>query len=207
MTTIYDVFVWAALVQVADPFTGVTRPLLFCFSEGKWFFAAQGASLLWITSLLSADGDPQMWGTDGTHVYQLFGSATGAITYRIMTKLFDFGDMTQVKEWTRVGIDFNSTNAVSVSLTAENEFGAKAQSAFVTPTNQIIWTGLGSAVLTFTGAGGVAIVWIANGLQLVRQQVQGGMIGRYFGVTLTGTSSPYTLSGLAMQVRPGAQWN
>jgi hypothetical protein len=49
---------------------------------------------------------------------------------------------------------------------------------------------------------------VTAGLQLFRQQVTGGLLGRYLGATLTGTSAPFTLSALQMQIKPsGAEWN
>jgi hypothetical protein len=203
VTTIYDVFVWCALVPITDPFDGTTRSILLCFAQGKWFFADQGA-LTWITGLLSDDGDPEIWGTDGHNVFKLFADAATTIDYRIMSKLFDFGSALQRKQWLRVGLEINSSSAVSATLTAETEENAKAVSLPLTGANVVSFVGAGP--ITFVGAG--PIQFVTAGLQLFRQQVTGGLLGRYLGATLTGTSAPFTLSALQMQIKPsGAEWN
>jgi hypothetical protein len=52
------------------------------------------------------------------------------------------------------------------------------------------------------------VQWITTGLQLVRQQMPGGLIGRYLGLDLTGTSAPYTMSAIQLQIKPtGKEWN
>ena len=203
VVTLFDVFTWLALVTITDPFSATPRTVLLCFSQGKWFLASQG-TLTWISALQSQDGDPQVWGTDGHNVFQLFGNAASPITYRIMTKLFDFGLGVQRKQWLRVGFEFNSSSAVSATLTAENELNASAVTIPLSAANVVQWVGAGP--VQWVGSGPVQ--WITTGLQLVRQQMPGGLIGRYLGLDLTGTSAPYTMSAIQMQIKPtGKEWN
>src|SRR5215510_16167620 len=65
--TIFNVFVAATLVTSVDTTggTGTSRPLLLCFTQGKWFVATQRTTLTWITSVV-VNGSPQFWGTDGS---------------------------------------------------------------------------------------------------------------------------------------------
>lgn len=202
-TTIFDVFLWCALVGLVDPFGRGTIPVLLCFSQGKWFLARQG-TLTWITPVISALGDPQVWGTDGTNIFQLFADPDAPIAYRIMSKLFDFGSGVQYKQWLRVGFEFNSSSAVSATLTAENERNASAATIPLTSANIISFVGAGPIVFVGTGP----ITFVAAGLQLVRQQMPGGLLGRYLALDLTGTSSPYIMSAIQMQIKPeGKEWN
>jgi len=202
-TTIFDVFLWCALINLVDPFGRGTIPILLCFSQGKWFIARQG-TLTWITPVISSLGDPQVWGTDGTNIFQLFADASAPIAYRIMSKLFDFGSGVQYKQWLRVGFEFNSSSAVSATLTAENERNSSAATIPLSSANIISFVGAGPIVFVGTGP----LTFVAAGLQLVRQQMPGGLLGRYLALDLTGTSSPYIMSAIQMQIKPeGKEWN
>src|SRR3989442_792546 len=67
------------------------RPLQILFTGGKWCFASQG-NVTWITDVL-VNGVAQAWGTDGTHVFQLFGAPDSQnVTYKIQWKLSPFGN-------------------------------------------------------------------------------------------------------------------
>lgn len=200
VTSLYDVFLYCQLVRLTDPFGNAERPLLLCFGSGKWFFADQG-SLTWVTTAIGLNGKPIIWGTDGSHVYQVFGAAdTTAVDYKIVTKLYPFGLSVLEKEWLRVGLEFDSDQVVTVSLTGENEFRSQALNGLVVALNTITFVGTG--VITFTGTG--PITWVGDGLQIVRQSA--GMVGRYLGLTLEGSSAPFVLSSIAWEIKRGTGW-
>jgi hypothetical protein len=204
--TVDNIFVWCVLVTYADPALG-NRPLLLCFAQGKWFFASPNLAttgLTWITSLL-VNGTPQLWGTDGTRLFQLFATHALPVTYLLKTKLWDFGDSSERKQGNRVGLEFQSDNLVQTTVTVENENAARNQTITAFPQNTITFTGLAGAALTFTGLGGVPLVWLASGIVLARSQVQ--ILGDYLGLTLAGTSMNFTLSAILWQISRGGKWN
>lgn len=89
-------------------------PLVAGFVQGKWFFAAQG-DLTWITTV-TVNGVAQAWGTDGTAIYQLFGAdLCTAVSYKIMSKLYDHGSAVTEKALTKLGIELR-TQPVSVGV-------------------------------------------------------------------------------------------
>ena len=198
--TVHNVFIWAVLVPYVPPLTGVgaARRLLLCFAQGKWFFASL-TGLTWIGSVV-IDGQPTIWGTTGTTLTRLFADATVPVTYTAKSKLFDFGDSTQVKLMNHVGLEFSSEHVVTPTLQVENE--TVQQAVPVTAANLITWMGLGPIV--FSGA--AALTWVKAGLQMVRWARDLGMRGRYLGYTLSGTEPVWTLSGAAMEVRAGGKW-
>src|SRR5262245_3796509 len=205
--TIYNVFTVVTLVTSTDSIggTGSARPILLCFTQGKWFLATQGTSLKWVTSVVVA-GSPQMWGTDGSAVFQLFKDTATTVTYTLKTKVWDFGLWTQAKEWVRVGLEFQANMLVTPSLTLENEHFGKAQTFTTFAQNTLVFIGSGGLVLTFTGAGNNPIIWITAGLVLGKRAT-GGMLGHYFGLTITGTSTAFTLSAIALQIKLGGEWD
>lgn len=201
--TVHNVFIWAVLVPyVPPPGTGVgaARALLLCFAQGKWFFMSETA-LTWITSVV-VDGQPTLWGTDGDALFQLAADPTEPVDYVIKGKLFDFGDATQQKLLNRIGMEFLSDNAVSPTLTVENEY-TEQMVELVGGGNALTFMGQNLVPLTFTNN----LMFVSGGLQLIRQGRDIGLRGNYLGMTLTGTEPVWTLSGLAMEIRAGGKWN
>src|SRR5262249_3645410 len=160
--TIYNVFVAATLVTSVDTTggTGASRPLLLCFTQGKWFVATQRTTLTWITSVV-VNGSPQFWGTDGSGVYQLFKDTATAVPYVLKTKLWDFGAWPQIKELLRVGMEFTSSMVVAPSLLTENEAVSLPQ-AFTPLGTSFTWTGLGGGTVTWTGPGGATLTSVTR---------------------------------------------
>jgi hypothetical protein len=206
--SVYSLFIWAGLVKMVDPLTFITRTMLICFSTGKWFLAAQG-NLVWIAAVTSSNGQNQIWGTDGSTIYQIFGDEITSpplsqnVTWKLVGKLWDFGLGVQQKELLRVGIDFNSANPVAITLTVENERTSVTSTPVVTGAAIITFVGLGP--ITFVGSG--PITFTAGGFQLVRTGGTGTMIiGQYLGLTLAGTCPPFILNMIAVQIKKGGEW-
>jgi hypothetical protein len=203
IVSINNVFVWAVLVTYTDPLTNVPRPVLLCFSRNAWFIGSQG-SLTWIASLVNlSTGAPELWGTDGTHIFKCFaGTVAGA--YKVMTKLYDFGRFWEQKQLLRLAVEVQNIGAsFQLNAAAVNELGISTTIPLVPTTTVLQFTGLAGANLNFTGAGGLAIVWI-----IPSQDVWGSasLKGDYIGINLTGTSLPFVISGLAMNYKWWGEW-
>lgn len=200
--TVHNVFVWAVLVPYTDPDLGL-RSLLLCFTAGKWFFAAAGTTLVGLTSVL-VNALPQMFTSNGTQIFRLFSRETEPVTYKIQSKLYDFGDSTQMKQFNRFGLELQSDNVVQPLVTIENELPSDDQNVSITTQNTITFTGLGGAVITFVGVG--PITWVATGLQLARNATGIQMFGNYLGWTIQGSEAVWTMSAAQMEVIPGGKW-
>lgn len=135
LVTLNELPVLCMLVTYNDPLVPA-RPLLLCYSQGRWFTASQG-SLTNVTSVL-VNGAWQAWGTDGTGLYQLFGDASVPVNYTMKSKLYDFGSMVTVKQIYRMMLEFASTNVVAPTLTIETENGP--QVVTLAMTNEVYWT-------------------------------------------------------------------
>lgn len=203
VTTVHNVFVWAVLVQYADPDLGITRSLLLCFTAGKWFFASAGVTLTALTSVL-VNALPEMFTTNGTQIFQLFADSEEPVTYKIQSKLFDFGDATQMKTMDRFGLELQSDNVVQPLVTIENEVSSDDQNINLTSQNTIVFTGLGGVPITFVGVG--PITWITTGLQLARNATGVQIWGNYLGWTISGSEPVWTMSAVQMEVVPGGKW-
>ena len=195
------VFVWCVLVTYTDPATNTPRPVLLCLSRNAWFVASQG-TLTWIASLVNlATGNPELWGTDGTNIFKCF-AGTGAGFYNLQTKFYDYGAFTQRKQMLRMAIELQQPSpTINLNAMVTNELGQSTTVNLSAVGSTIVF--VGSGPITFTGAGGVAIVWTLNTLS-AKGVVN--MSGDYLGVQLTGTSLPFTISGLAYEIDPLGEW-
>lgn len=207
---VHHILTWCLLTTFADPGSGVgsmgtkaNRPLLLCFAGGKWFFASV-PNLTYITSVLIS-GTPKIYGTTGVGVFPLFDDPTTAQQILLTTKLYDFGDSTQMKELKRFGLEIQSDQVVSPTITLENEQGNNVVTSAISA-NTLTWVGLGGNTLTFTGAGSVAIVWLVSGLQLLRSGTV-SQYGDYLGMTISGNLADFALGAVIYEVRPGGKWN
>lgn len=186
-----------SLPTPASGSNGATK-LLICFSQGKWFFGQQGA-LVWITTVV-VNGVSQAWGTDGQRVFQLFGAAaTTPVTYKIQSKLYDFGLSTTNKKIDKFGLEVQAATAIAPTLTIDSERTAPTQAIALTNTLTFVGTG----PITFVGTG--PITFLTTGMVLGRSNAT--MDGQFLGWTLTGTDPPYRLQAIQMEIIPTREWN
>lgn len=199
-----NIFVWAVLVRQTDPING-TRNRVLCFSRGTWFTGWQpgpAGETEWITSLVQG-GVPTLWGHDGTNIYPLFAGTTGP--YTISTKLWDFGAFTTRKQMGRVAMECVSDDTVTATVTIDNETGVGLVTGLSPASiNVITWTGAGAVVITWTGAAAAVITWTGAGFFTAKGTTSAQ--GIYLGVTISGTSSPFTLDALAIEIEPEGEW-
>ncbi len=205
VAVIYNLLVLVILVTYADPVLG-NRPMLLCFTQGKWFFASPAMATsgwTWITSLLNA-GNPQAWGTDGTNIFRLFvAGSTSTVKYKIQSKLYDFGLGTTSKEAFKLGLEITAPVSISPTVTVDTE--AVSSTVAFNFTNILQWINNSAQLITFLGLGNQPIVWISTGLVLAKQSVQA--FGFYLGWTITGTDTPWTLQAVQMEYALRREWD
>jgi hypothetical protein len=198
-----NVFTW--MTRVTYWGEGSPRELLLCYASGKWFFASTPS----LTNLVGVlvNGVPQIWATrhDGTSLalFQLFADPEVPVAYKAVTKLYDLGRSWQTKQLLRVGLELQAPPPITggLTVTADNEYAGRVTPlVFETPSGLIIFVGTGP--ITFIGTGPITWVGDASGLALARGGALGTTIGRYLGLTLSGTAPAWTLSAFLMQVRP-----
>jgi len=188
------------LVTYQDP-VGGPRPLLLCYSQGKWFFGSQGA-LTWITSLL-VNGAWQGWGTDGTNIYRLFGAAaTTPVAYKIQSKLFDFGSAVQSKEAFKFMLEFSAPYQINPTITLDTGF--KGSTIPITLTSVVTWVNNVRQTVTWQNVALQTVPWITAGM--VQAFAKAEMQGTYLGWTIAGTDPPWKFSGVAMEIEPRTEW-
>lgn len=121
--------VWITLVRIIDPVSGSTVNKLAMTRDGKkWFVSEQDVVLTYIkhqeiNSIITA------YGTDGTHVYSLFSTASSAFTKTVQSKLWDTPSGVQhVKATSRFWAETQYYSTVSGNVTL-NVDGARANAS------------------------------------------------------------------------------
>jgi hypothetical protein len=188
------------LVTYNDPVKGA-RPLLLCYTQGKWFTASQG-NLKWITSLL-VNAAYQGWGTDGNNIYQLFGaSATTPTPYTISSKLWDFGSAVTSKEIFKFMLEFTAPNPINPTVTIDT--GSGGSGVPITLSSVVTWINNVRQAVSWTNLSGGTVQWITGGLAQAFSAAE--MQGNYLGWTITGTDPPWSFSAAAMEIEPRREW-
>ena len=178
--------------------------LILGFVEGKWFFAVQRTALKWMTSVV-VNGIAQAWGTDGSDIYQLFGAAeTAPVTYKGVSKLFDFGKSTQAKAMVKVGVELQATYPVSPVITIDSSDGG-SETITADFSNQVTWMNNAGSIVTWINNSAQAVTWVSQGTVLAR--ANSSQFGHYLGWTIQGSDPPYRLQAVAFEVVPTREWS
>lgn len=205
VTSIYNIFCWVVLASYVDPVAATTRPLMLCFAQGKWFFASDGEAGFIGSVLVNAV--PQLWAVKkngtGADLYRLFADVEEPVSYLVQSKLYDFGNSTQGKQLTRIGLESVSGAKIHPVIYAENEELAVGQPmAFEEVGGPIVF--VGSGPITFVGSGPITFVGRSGGLVLGR--ALGAIFGRYVGFTVQGIDPAWSLAAFAMQIGAQGEW-
>lgn len=174
--------------------------LLLCFTQGKWFFATQG-SLTWITTLVNA-GVSEVWGTDGSTIFKVFGGGTGEVAYKIVSKFFSFGTSTTKWQILKSGLEIQASGSVSPQMTIDNEFSSETEA--VSAGNTLTFLNAAGNPLSFLNGSGAALTFVAQGLILSR--TVSNMYGHYLGASVSGTDSPYRIQAIQLEYAPAGEW-
>ena len=174
-------------------------PMLLVFSQGKWCLAAQGTTLVWITTVL-VGGVAQAWGlTSAGGVFRLFGAAnTTAVTYKVQSKLHDFGLIPLLKELMMIGVEVQASNVIAPTLTVDSELSSRTVA--ITFQNIVTWTNAGGGLVQWQNALGQDVFFFAIGLALAFRDAP--LAGHYLGWTISGTDPPYRIGAVMMQYQP-----
>jgi len=191
-----------------DPLLAITRYIFACFYDGKWLLASNYLAINPVVNLTYAvqafyTGVPTMYGTDGTHIYQLFNNDLNQPRCQIKTALWHQGDPTIDKQVMRLGVEatYPQGNA-SFNVTVDTE----NNSTNVTLSNQNIdtWTTALGVVATWLTAGGQVSVWTAPNYRSLYSDASN--IGKYYGFTVTSQTNDVVVQGILSEFIERARW-
>lgn len=208
MFNVFGILGAAFLFTYKDPGTlpGSTpgsRPLIALYFDKKWSFASQGGGLTQITGAF-VNGVPQLYGTDGQNIWQLFSNTTNTISTTIQSALWPMKSSWENKHVLRAGIEVNNplVQQISLSISVDNEYGSAAQSLMAQ--NSGGWINNAGVQGFWINNAAQQGQWVIPGYSIFQGDAQ--QIGRYIGMTLQSTVPGYTVQGLLLAYTRGARW-
>jgi len=157
------------------------------FFEKKWFITAQG-NLTFITSA-PYQGEVNMYGTDGTSLYQLYTSQTVNVPMYLQTALQPMGDPIRTKQALKFAIEATLTTPATISATVDSEIGSSSP---YTLSNYVGWTNVIGNFISWTNNSDAVVTWSNAGYALYKSDAQ--QYGKYLGLTLSSNAAPFTVN-------------
>ena len=179
---------------------GTFRKVQAVFFDRKWFITSQGDAITYTASAVNA-GNILLYGTTGSNLVKFYDSATATIPWRIATALWPMGDPIRDKQALKLGVEATlSTGFASFDAFIDSE---NQQSPAISFQNSVEWINNLGNPIAWTNSGGATIGWtsifIPGGNQYYLYRNDAKMYGKYLGVTLTGTTTPFTINGFQLE--------
>lgn len=179
---------------------GTPRKIQLVFFDRKWFITDQGDAITRTASAVIA-GNILLYGTTGSNLIKFYDSATATLEWRIATALWPMGDPIRDKQALKLGVEATlSTGFASFDAFMDSE---NQQSPAIPFQNSVEWINNLANPIAWTNSGGATIGWtsifIPGGNQYYLYRSDAKMYGKYLGVTLTGTTTPFTINGFQLE--------
>jgi hypothetical protein len=179
---------------------GTPRKIQVVFFDRKWFITDQGDTITRTASAVIA-GNILLYGTTGSNLIKFYNSATATLEWRIATALWPMGDPIRDKQALKLGVEATlSTGFASFDAFIDSE---NQQSPAIPFANSVEWINNLGNPIAWTNSGGSTIGWtsifIPGGNQYYLYRSDARMYGKYLGVTLTGTTTPFTINGFQLE--------
>jgi hypothetical protein len=179
---------------------GTPRKIQIVFFDRKWFITDQGDTITRTASAVIA-GNILLYGTTGSNLVKFYDSATATLEWRIATALWPMGDPIRDKQALKLGVEATlSTGFASFDAFMDSE---NQQSPAIPFANSVEWINNLGNPIAWTNSGGATVGWtsifIPGGNQYYLYRSDARMYGKYLGVTLTGTTTPFTINGFQLE--------
>ena len=174
-----------------DPIQGA-RPIQAVFFDKRWFFTSQGA-LNYVTSV-PAGGIISLYGTTSTALYKLYNSSTIGADVTIRSALWPMSDPIRDKQALKAAIEVTTNTIGTFGVTIDSEIKSSATGIGI---SYATWVNVVGDTIAWTNNSNVIINWFNNGYTLYKSDAQ--QYGKYLGLTITASSSLFTLNTLELE--------
>lgn len=173
----------AVLIGAANPL-GVGGNYIMLWDGEKWFAAVQ-TKIVTQVAMSMHNSAPQLWGTDGTALFQCFAGSPSTVPARLVTKFYPGPDPLAVKSTRSIFLGMNG-QAATATVTAQSERGNAAVSLNLGPT--ATWFNSSHVVAPWTNNVPETVPWGYSGEQLLGSaaNVSGNLVG--FDISFTARS-------------------
>ena len=170
-------------------FTQSYRYIQAVFFEKKWFFTSQGNTLQYITSA-PVGGKINLYGTDGSVLYQLYANNTANVTSIIQTALMPMNDPIRDKQALKFGVEVTTANSTIFTVTVDSQAGSSPP---YTLQNNVLWYNNLGVNLDWINNSSQVIYWLfSSGYYLYKSDAQ--QWGKYLGLTLQSNSAAFVVN-------------
>jgi hypothetical protein len=174
---------------------GTFRWIQAAFFERKWFFTNQLPDCYFVVPSVS-DGFLNLYGSTGTDLYQFYEDEETGVGVEIQTALLPMGDPIRDKQALKIGIEATLGNLpIILEAFVDSESN---QSPPITFLNTAVWVNNVGNTVNWLNNSSQIISWLASlssgaGYYLYKSDAK--MYGKYLGMTVTATATPFTING------------
>lgn len=178
---------------------GTDRWIQAAFFERKWFFTNMLDDCYYVVPAVKS-GFLNLYGTAGRDFVQFYEDEDVPVEILIETALLPMGDPIRDKQALKVGIEATlGLQPVVMTGFVDSE---RQQSAPITFQNAILWVNNTNQVVNWTNSGNQILSWVTGqsggeGYFLYKSDAK--MYGKYLGLTITSTSTPFTINGFEFE--------
>jgi hypothetical protein len=178
---------------------GTDRWIQAAFFERKWFLTNQLTDAYYVVPGVR-DGFLNLYGSSGTNLYQFYEDNTNPVVVDIETALLPMGDPIRDKQALKIGIEATlGTQPVLLDAYVDSE---SDQSPVIPFVNSVLWLNNSSQVIDWTNNSSTIIGWLGPqsagaGYYLYKSDAK--MYGKYLGMTIQSTSTPFTINGFQFE--------
>jgi hypothetical protein len=184
--TLFGIKCYCITLVVTDPFLNINRQLLLLWDGFRWFASVQDAEIIQVATV-GVGGVFSAYGSDGTHIYQLFSRPSSTLTKKIISKFY--GATSALKAKRAMRFYLTAEQPMAYDVVVHSEFGDIDLGVIQYPN---------PAIISPTPPG-------AYGRQFALQyQDAQGTWGHYLGWTLTSTSTQNNINYMALAWVPDA---
>lgn len=174
---------------------GTMRWIQAAFFERKWFFTNQLTDAYFVVPAVKS-GFLNLYGTTGTNLYQFYEDANNPVDIEVVTALLPMGDPIRDKQALKVGIEATlGVDPVIMTAYVDSERQVSTPIVFQ---NSILWTNNSLQSIDWTNTVGNILSWVTSqsgGAGYFLYKSDAKMYGKYLGMTITSTSTPFTING------------
>jgi hypothetical protein len=137
-----------------------------------------------------------LYGSTGTNLYQFYEDETNPVSIDIQTALLPMGDPIRDKQALKIGIEATlGSDPVTLEAYVDSESN---QSPPITFLNTVVWLNNLNNQINWTNNSNQVISWLGSfspgaGYYLYKSDAK--MYGKYLGMTVTATATPFTING------------
>lgn len=127
VATFFGIRCYCLLFTTINPFTATQGNIMACWTGQKWFIVSQLKTPLLIATQ-EIDSQITSWASDGTHLYQMFQTASSSLTKIFQTKLRPDPSYLIKKQINQLAVvaNNNTNSSATINVSVDNELQTNA---------------------------------------------------------------------------------